>query len=104
VDFMMRFELELSEPAADRAVRSAATIGGAYLVGGLIPLSPYILLDGVGEALAASSLMTGVALFGFGWLKARATGLPALRGALQTLGIGGLAAVVAYLVARLVGG
>lgn len=104
VDFMMRFELELAEPAADRAVRSAATIGGAYVVGGLIPLSPYILLDGVGEALVASALMTGVALFGFGWLKARATGLPVLRGALQTLAIGGLAAVVAYTVAKLVGG
>ena len=104
VDFMMRFELELSEPASDRAVRSAATIGGAYVVGGMIPLSPYILLDGVGEALVASSLMTGVALFGFGWLKARATGLPALRGAAQTLAIGGLAAAVAYAVAKLVGG
>src|SRR4051812_3311613 len=104
VDFMMRFELELSEPAADRAVRSAATIGGAYVVGGMIPLSPYILLDGVGEALVVSSALTGVALFGFGWLKARATGLPALRGAAQTLGIGGLAAMVAYAVAKLVGG
>src|ERR671933_353572 len=32
VDFMMRFELELKEPAADRATRSAATIGGAYVL------------------------------------------------------------------------
>ena len=104
VDFMMRFELELAEPTPGRAAQSAATIGGAYVVGGLIPLSPYILLDGVGEALVVSSAMTGVALFGFGWLKARATGLPALRGAAQTLGIGGLAAVVAYTVAKLVGG
>ena len=104
VDFMMRFELELSEPAADRAVRSAATIGGAYVVGGLIPLSPYILLAETGTALLVSCVMTGTALFGFGWLKARATGLPVLRGALQTLGIGGLAAAVAFVVARLVGG
>lgn len=104
VDFMMRFELELSEPASDRAVRSAATIGGAYAVGGMIPLSPYILLSETWPALLVSAGMTGVALFGFGWLKARVTGLPALRGAMQTLGIGGLAAVVAYIVAKLVGG
>jgi VIT1/CCC1 family predicted Fe2+/Mn2+ transporter len=104
VDFMMRFELEVSEPAADRAAKSAATIGGAYVVGGLIPLSPYILLSETRPALLASCVMTGLALLGFGWLKARATGLPALRGALQTLGIGGLAAAVAYLVATLVGG
>jgi vacuolar iron transporter family protein len=104
VDFMMRFELEVSEPAADRAAWSAATIGGAYVVGGLIPLSPYIILAETAAALAWSCAMTGAALLGFGWLKARATGLPPLRGALQTLAIGGLAAAVAYVVARLVGG
>ncbi|MEN0074669.1 MAG: VIT1/CCC1 transporter family protein [Paracraurococcus sp.] len=104
VDFMMRFELELAEPGAGRALRSAATIGGAYVVGGLIPLSPYMLLDESRPALLASCALTGTALLAFGWLKARATGLPALRGALQTLGIGGLAATVAYAVARAVGG
>ena len=74
------------------------------MVGGLIPLAPYMLLDGTGAALGVSAALTGLALLGFGWLKARATGLPALRGAVQTLGVGGLAAVVAYLVARWVGG
>ena len=104
VDFMMRFELELSEPAPGRAAQSAATIGGAYVVGGLIPLAPYMLFAETRPALLVSGLLTGIALLGFGWLKARATGLPALRGAVQTLGVGGLAAVVAYLVARWVGG
>ena len=51
-----------------------------------------------------SACITGVALAGFGWLTAKATGLPAMRGAVQTLLIGGLAAGVAYLVAKLVGG
>src|SRR5215217_1744626 len=104
VDFMMRFELELSEPAPGRAAQSAATIGGAYVVGGLIPLAPYMLLAETRPALIASATLTGIALLGFGWLKARATGLPPLRGAVQTLAVGGLAAVVAYLVARWVGG
>ncbi len=104
VDFMMRFELDLTEPAPGRAAKSAATIGGAYVVGGLIPLAPYMLMAETRPALALSAALTGAALLGFGWLKARATGLPALRGAVQTLGVGGLAAVVAYLVARWVGG
>jgi VIT1/CCC1 family predicted Fe2+/Mn2+ transporter len=104
VDFMMRFELDLIEPAPGRAGRSAATIGGAYVVGGMIPLAPYMLMADTRPALAVSAALTGIALLGFGWLKARATGLPALRGAVQTLGVGGLAAVVAYLVARWVGG
>jgi VIT1/CCC1 family predicted Fe2+/Mn2+ transporter len=104
VDFMMRFELELAEPAPGRAAQSAATIGGAYVVGGMIPLMPYILLPDTGSALALSSALTGVALFGFGWLKARATGLPTFRGAAQTLAIGAIAAAVAYAVAKAVGG
>jgi len=104
VDFMMRFELDLKEPQPDRAARSAVTIGGAYVVGGLLPLSPYMLLDSTQQALVISAGITGVALAGFGWLKAKATGLPATRGAVQTLFIGGLAASVAYLVAKLVGG
>jgi VIT1/CCC1 family predicted Fe2+/Mn2+ transporter len=103
VDFMMRFELELSEPDPNRAARSAATIGGAYVVGGMIPLAPYMIFSTTRPALLLSCSLTGVALFGFGWLKARATGLPPLRGALQTLAIGGVAATVAYLVAGLFG-
>ena len=104
VDFMMRFELELREPATGRAMRSAATIGGAYVLGGLIPLLPYMLLAETRPALLLSSVLTGTALFGFGWLKAAVTGLPRLRGALQTLAIGGAAAVAAYLVAKAAGG
>lgn len=104
VDFMMRFELELAEPAPGRAAQSAATIGGAYVVGGLIPLSPYMLMAGSEPALATSCGVTGLALLVFGWLKSRATGLPPLRGAAQTLAVGGLAAGVAYLIARWVGG
>jgi VIT1/CCC1 family predicted Fe2+/Mn2+ transporter len=104
VDFMMRFELELSEPAAGRALRSATTIGGAYVAGGLIPLSPYFVFTETRPALLASCAMTGLALLVFGWLKATVTGLPPLASAMQTLAVGGAAAAVAFAVARLVGG
>lgn len=43
VDFMMRFEFGLERPDPKRAPFSAATIGGSYIVGGLIPLIPYLL-------------------------------------------------------------
>jgi VIT1/CCC1 family predicted Fe2+/Mn2+ transporter len=99
VDFMMRFELELSEPDPNRAAKSAAAIGGAYVVGGLIPLAPYMLFSATRPALLVSCTLTGAALLAFGWLKAKATGMPPLRGALQTFAVGGAAALVAYLVA-----
>ena len=44
VDFMMRFELGLEEPASNRAHRSALTIAASYIAGGLIPLLPYMLV------------------------------------------------------------
>ena len=45
VDFMMRFELGLEEPDPGRALWSALTIAGAYIAGGLIPLSPYMVIS-----------------------------------------------------------
>src|SRR5580658_9277990 len=44
VDFMMRFELGLESPAANRAHRSALTIAISYILGGIIPLLPYMLV------------------------------------------------------------
>src|SRR3984957_16845213 len=44
VDFMMRYELGLEAPDPRRAITSAATIAVSYVAGGLIPLSPYIIL------------------------------------------------------------
>src|SRR6202167_770444 len=51
VDFMMRFELGLEPPDPRRANRSAITIAASYVVGGLIPLAPYMILGNVIEGL-----------------------------------------------------
>ena len=102
VDFMMRFELGLERPDPTRALWSAITIGGAYAVGGFIPLLPYMLLKQALTALAVSSAVTLVALAVFGWVKGRFTGMRPLRSAAQTVLIGGLAAAVAFAIARLI--
>lgn len=103
VDFMMRFELGLEEPRPERALRSAATIGASYVAGGLIPLVPYMLVPEARTALSASVGVTLAALAVFGFMKARFTGTPPLRGAAQTLLIGGLAAGAAFGLAHLLG-
>ena len=100
VDFMMRFELGLEQPDPGRALRSALTVAFAYIVGGLVPLSPYMLASQVHSAFLFSIVVTLAALFVFGFVKARYTGTPTLRGALQTLVIGALAAGAAYLIAK----
>lgn len=103
-DFMMRFELGLEKPEPKRALQSGATIGGAYIFGGLIPLSPYVILSEAHEALLWSCIITIVALFVFGYIKGRFTGLKPLKSALQTSLIGSAAAGAAFLIAKLIGG
>ncbi len=101
IDFMMRFELGLERPDPKRAPISAATIGGSYIVGGLIPLIPYMLAHSITTALQISVAATGVALLCFGTVKAHFTGISKIKGALQTLLVGGLAAGAAYWLAHL---
>jgi VIT1/CCC1 family predicted Fe2+/Mn2+ transporter len=100
VDFMMRFELGLEKPDPKRAFISAATIAGAYIAGGFIPLGPYIVLSTASRALKVSIVITLIALAAFGYVKGRFTGAPPLRSAIQTMLVGGLAAAAAFVIAR----
>jgi vacuolar iron transporter family protein len=100
VDFMMRFELGLEKPDPKRALLSALTIAAAYIVGGFIPLGPYIVLLKASSALVASVAITLVALAIFGYVKGRFTGAAPLRSSIQTVLIGGVAAGAAFLIAR----
>ncbi len=102
IDFMMRFELGLEKPEPRRAYISAFTIALSYIVGGLIPLSPYILLPVARTALLTSVVVTLLALLVFGYIKGRFTGTNPIRSGLQTALIGGLAAAAAFLIARLI--
>ena len=100
VKFMMRFELGLERPEPGRAWKSALTIAGAYIVGGMVPLSAYLLVPDAHRALAFSAGMTLIALAVFGGIKGRFTGTPVVRSAFQTALIGSLAAGAAFAIAR----
>jgi VIT1/CCC1 family predicted Fe2+/Mn2+ transporter len=102
VNFMMRFELGLEKPDPKRAVVSAGTIAGAYIAGGFIPLGPYLFLPTASMALTVSVITTLLALAIFGYVKGHFTGAPPLRSASQTVLIGGLAAAVAFMIARVI--
>ncbi len=104
VDFMMRFELGLEEPDPRRALKSALTIAGAYVAGGMIPLAPYMFVADAHRGLLISVGVTIVALAVFGYIKGRFTGTQPGRSALHTTLIGGLAATAAFVIARLFSG
>lgn len=102
VNFMMRFELGLEEPDPKRAVRSALTIAGAYIFGGLIPLAPYMASASVHTGLLISIAITLLALYVFGAVKGHYTGISPWRGGMQTTITGGLAAAAAFFIAKLI--
>jgi len=100
VDFMMKYELGLDKPDPRRARKSAFNIGLSYIVGGLIPLSPYFFVsDGI-TGLKISAAITLICLFIFGYFKSKVTGVNPLAGALRVMIIGALAAGCAFAVAR----
>lgn len=96
VEFMMRFELGLEAPDPRRAWRSALTIAGAYVLGGLLPLLPYMVLSAMAAAVTCSVVITLLALLAFGAVKARFTGIDPLKGAIQTACVGAVAAGAAF--------
>nr|CAN83350.1 hypothetical protein VITISV_021959 [Vitis vinifera] len=102
LDFMMKFELGLEKPDPRRAMQSAFTIALAYVLGGFVPLIPYMLVPRAEEAVIASVVLTLVALLIFGYGKGRFTGNKPLRSALQTALIGALASAAAFGMAKAV--
>ncbi len=104
VRFMMREELGLEKPDPKRATTSALTIGGSYIVGGIVPFAPYCFKLPVQNAFFWSVVTTSVALFVFGAVKGKFTSVAPIKSALQTLIVGSVAAAAAYGLARLVSG
>jgi vacuolar iron transporter family protein len=102
VDFMMKYELGLDKPDPERARKSAFNIGFSYIVGGLVPLSPYFFVtDGI-TGLKVSAAITLCCLFIFGYFKSKLTGVHPLAGAIRVMVIGALAAGCAFAVAKLI--
>lgn len=101
VDFMMKYELGLDKPDPRRATKSALNIGLSYVVGGLVPLSPYFFVSSPAIGLKISALVTLLCLFIFGYFKSRITGVNAWWGAVRVMLIGAAAAAAAFGVAKL---
>lgn len=106
VDTMMREELGLVEDDR-RPIDTAVTTFAAFNAVGLIPLLPFVVLSVTGssaspdEAFIFSVLSTLTAFFLIGLVKGKVVRKNLLRSAAVTLLIGGIAALVAYVVGYL---
>lgn len=101
VDVMMKEELEMQQETRSPLSTAAVTFGSFVLVG-LIPLVAYVLdfAEGIGSGnmFLTSSIMTGVAFGLIGLLKSYVTETKIIRGILETLLLGGVAAIISYYV------
>ncbi|XP_027343709.1 vacuolar iron transporter 1 [Abrus precatorius] len=100
LDFMMKFELGLEKPDPRRAFHSAVTIAIAYILGGIVPLVPYMFIPRAAEAVVFSVVVTLVALLIFGYAKGHFTGNKPFRSALETALIGAIASAAAFGMAK----
>lgn len=77
-------------------MKAALATFGAFLVAGMVPLLPFLF--SLNRALLVSVLMTFATFFAIGALKSRWSLAPWWRSGVETLLIGGTAALIAYLV------
>ncbi len=102
IDTMMKEELGLIEDEKNPLDSSVSTFVGFNIVG-LIPLIPFMVLMIIGielnsEAFVYSIVSVAVAFFLVGMIKGKIVKKSMLRSGINTLIIGGVAAVVAYFV------
>lgn len=99
-DFMMRYELEMSHPDQSQ-FRGAAITFASFLFFGIIPLIPYMVKFQACNLFIVSYVFTCVALLTLGWLRAKFTKENVLLSIGEIVGLGTVAAMIAYFVGTL---
>lgn len=101
--FLSESEGETYEYGKDASVRRPIIDGlimfASYLVAGLLPLMPYVLLE-VKTAFFVSIAVSLVALLGLGAASARISRVGVLKSALRMLVVGGMAVAAGILIGR----
>ncbi len=86
---------------AERPLRSAFVMLFAYVVGGMVPLTPYLLLP-VQSAAVPSIILTVVTLFSIGAWKGKITKQSWWKSGIEMTSVSLAAALLGYLIGRLV--
>lgn len=108
--FSISSENELRKKKDKNPYRTAFVTFLAFFVMGFIPLLSFVLASVTGNSslienqFTYSFVLTGIALIIIGWCKGEVTGKGKLRSSMRTLVIGGVAALLAFLVGRFIGG
>ena len=103
LDVLSREELGLNPDDLGSPLGAATASFISFAAGAAVPLVPFLLGTTGSRVLAATAVLTLVALFAVGLALSLFTGRQALRGALRMVLIGGGAGVLAFGVGRALG-
>jgi len=106
VDILMKEKIGSAEIRNENPMSKAITTFSAFNLVGLIPLMPFLLVFISGfssiytleHVFVYSAIFTGLSFFAIGMIKGKVVNKSPLRSGLNTLMIGGVAAVVSFLV------
>jgi VIT1/CCC1 family predicted Fe2+/Mn2+ transporter len=96
---MMQEELGLSQ-GFGQPLGAALTISLAFLVGGVVPILPFLFVTGAG-GLGLSFLFTAAALLAGGVVRSRFTGENLTRAGAELIGMAAAGVAIAYGIGRL---
>jgi len=108
--FSVKSRNELVKEPENDPIKTAITTFIAFLIAGFIPLFSFVLASIIknpqliANQFKYSFVLTGVAIIVIGWLKGSVTGKSKIRSSLEILVIGGIAALIAFLIGYLIKG
>lgn len=97
-DFMMTYEVGLSDPTGDSPWANGLATFASFILFGAVPLLPYFLMEAGTATFVASSVGSTLALVVLGLLRWRVSTESLARCVGETLLVGGTCAVVAFAV------
>jgi VIT1/CCC1 family predicted Fe2+/Mn2+ transporter len=101
LDLMMKEELGLFEERFENPLRIGLVMFFTFMVGGLIPIIPFLLISAPQSSLMAASFMTFASLFLIGVWKTTFTNKQWFVSGLEMVFTGILAAVIPYFIGEL---
>ncbi len=95
---MMALEFGVVETERRNPLAAMAMSGLLFLAGAMPSIVPFALVDSAGDGLLIAAILSGIALFGVGVLKTRATRTNPWRSGFENLLIAAGGGLIAYLV------
>lgn len=99
---MAHKELGIFPHRFENPLANAGFMGISYIVGGFIPVLPYLILSRLGTAMIVSTVVTLTALFSLGAVKGRLFKVNWFKSGLEILVIAGSATGIGFLVGSLI--